>query len=95
MTFAYAMHHAGAKVAGLRALRWTDSAPGLPLIASTALTAFQVAELQAMLDALGHAQPGLMAEQALKGFSKVPPKDDQIIAEQVAAAKRLGHGVIA
>lgn len=95
MTFAYAMHHAGAKVAGLRALQWTDSAPGLPLMASTTLTAFQVAELQAVLDALDQAQAGLMADQVLKGFSKVPPKDDQIIVEQEAAAKRLSHGVIA
>lgn len=75
VTSAYVVHHAGAKMAGLRALRWTDSAPGLPLVGSMALTAFQVAELQAVLDALGQARPDLMAELALKGFSKVPPKD--------------------
>lgn len=95
VTWAYATHHAGAQVAGLRALQWTDSAPGLPLIGSMALTAFQVAELQAVLDAFGQARPDLMAELALTGFSKVPPNDYQIIAEQEAAAKRLGYGVIA
>ena len=95
VTFAYATHHASAKVVGLRALKWTDSTPGLPLIASTALTVFQVAELQEVLDQLVVAQPELMAELALKGFSQVPPRDYQIVAEQEAEAKRLGYLEIA
>jgi ABC-type phosphate/phosphonate transport system substrate-binding protein len=95
VTFAYATHHAGAKVAGLRALQWTDSAPGLPLIGSMALTAFQVADLREVLDGVGNTRPDLMAELALTGFSQVPQTDYQIIAEQEAAAKRLGYLEIA
>ncbi len=95
VTLGLAIRHAPERVAGLRLLQYTDAAPGLPLIASCALSEARVAQLRALLSALPAMAPAAMAQLSLRRFTPIALADYQPILQQAQFAVDSDYPVLA
>ncbi len=95
VTYALAERHAPHLMAGLRVLRRTVSAPGLPLIASRALSGPQLQDLRDVLYELPTTAPQLLAQLSLSALRPVTMGDYQPIAEQIRFAVDHAYPVLA
>lgn len=95
VTYALAERHAPHRVAGLRVLQRTASAPGLPLIASIALSEPQLQDLRDVLYGLSTTAPQLLAQLSLRALRPITLADYQPIAEQIRFAVDRAYPVLA
>lgn len=94
VTYALAARHAPHLVAGLRVLQRTVSAPGLPLIASRALSEPQLQDLRDVLYGLSTMAPQLLAQLSLRTLRPVSLDDYRPIAEQIRFAVDRAYPVL-
>lgn len=95
VTFALAARHAPERVAGLRVLQTTVSAPGLPLISSRALSETQLRDLRAVVLGLSDSAPDLMARLSLRSLQPIAYADYEPINEQIRFAIRHAYPLLA
>ena len=95
VTYALAARHAPRRVKGLRVLQYTASAPGLPLIASRALSETQLQDLREVLCTLPTAAPQLLAQLSIRALRPMTLDDYWPVAEQIRFAADHAYPVLA
>ena len=95
VTYALATRHAPQLAAGLRVLQRTVSAPGLPLIASRALSESQLRDLRDVLYGLPAAAPQWLASLSLRAMRPIALDDYRLITEQIRFAVDRAYPVLA
>jgi len=94
VTYALAERHAPQRVAGLRVLQRTVSAPGLPLIASRVLSEPQLQDLREVLYGLSITAPQLLAQLSLRSLRPITLGNYQPITEQIRFAVERAYPVL-
>jgi ABC-type phosphate/phosphonate transport system substrate-binding protein len=90
-TFGLALRHAPQLLAGVRILQYTAPAPGLPLIASRALSEAQAAQLRdVLLELVTHA-PHVLAPLSIRELRGATLTDYLPISEQARFAADLAY----
>ena len=95
VTYSLAERHAPQLVAGLRVLQRTVSAPGLPLIASRALSELQLQDLRDVLCSLSNLAPQLLAQLSLREFRPIALGGYCPITEQIRFAVDRAYPLLA
>lgn len=95
VTYALAERHAPQSVAGLRVMQRTASAPGLPLIASRALSGPPLQDLREVLCGLSVTAPHCLAPLSLREWRPVTLDDYQPVAAQIRFAVDKAYPVLA
>ena len=93
--YGFALRDAPERVAGLRLLHVTATAPGLPFIASRHLGAAQLQEIRQVLFALPAARPDLAARLAIRSIQPMSLADYQPILDMEQMAIQAGYPALA
>lgn len=95
VTLAYVRDALPELLHGLRTIGMTEAAPGLPFIASRALSDAHAALLRDALDLAHAADPARARELHLAGFVRLVPADYVRIEQFEDEARRLGYPALA
>ena len=93
--YGFALRDAPERVAGLRLLHVTATAPGLPFIASRHLGQAQLQDLRQVLFALPAARPDLAARLAIRSIRPMSLADYQPILDMEREAIEAGYPALA